>query len=75
MGHARSHERIPPVRHLPELDKYEGKWVAVKDGAVVASAQTSRELVAELRRIGDAAEGAVAQFVPGPRQSFMVGVG
>jgi hypothetical protein len=31
-------QRMEPERRLPELDRWEGLWVAVKDGHVVAAA-------------------------------------
>ena len=75
MGAARQSDPLPPVRHLSALDGHEGMWVAVKGGEVVASAPTSRELVVRLTGLGSAAKGAVAQYVPKPTESFMVGVG
>lgn len=70
-------EPIEPERRLPELDRYVGLWVAVKDGKVVAAASTSLELVDalhKLRPVG-AGRGAVAQYVPRPSEQIMIGVG
>jgi hypothetical protein len=68
---------MEPERRLPELDQYEGLWVAVKDGKVITAAPTSLELVRalhELRPAG-AGEGAVAQYVPMPTDEVVIGVG
>jgi len=70
-------EPMEPERRLPELDRYVGLWVAVKDGKVVAAASTSLELVDalhKLRPVG-AGRGAVAQYVPRPSEQIMIGVG
>lgn len=68
-------EPMEPERRLPELDRWEGLWVAVKDGEVVAAAPTSRELVPALHKLGDRGRGAVAQFVPKPTDKIIIGVG
>lgn len=75
MGLARSGGPLAPVRRPADLDNFEGKWVAVRDGEVIAVADTSRALVYEVRKLGSWGEGAVAQFVSPPESSFMVGVG
>ncbi len=67
--------RVEPERRLPELDKWVGCWVAVKDGQVVAAASTSRELVRHVKELGERARGAVAQFVPMPSDDIVIGVG
>lgn len=66
---------VDPVRRPRELDGFVGRWVAVKNGKVVASADTSRALVYEVRKLGSRGAGAIAQFVPPPDSAFMVGVG
>lgn len=58
-----------------ELNDFEGMWVAVKDGSVIAAAESSRALVYEVHKVGDRGKGAVAQFVPKPQRSSVVGVG
>jgi hypothetical protein len=70
-------ERKPmePERRLPDLDQWEGLWVAVKDGKVIAAASTSRELVPELHKLGERGRGAVAQYVPRPSDKIIIGVG
>jgi hypothetical protein len=74
-GVARPGERVEPVRRPTELDDFIGKWVAMKDGQVVAVAESSRALVYEVHKLGDRGKGAVAQFVPPPKAGYMVGVG
>lgn len=66
---------IQPVMRPRELDDFVGQWVAVKSGRVIAAAASSRALVYEVRKLGSAGEGAVAQFVPPPDSAYMVGVG
>jgi hypothetical protein len=67
--------QVEPDRRLRDLDNFVGRWVAVKDGRVVAAADTSRSLVYELHKLGSSARGAVAQYVPPASESAMVGVG
>jgi hypothetical protein len=77
VAQARRHEPMEPERRLPELDRWVGLWVAVKDGKVIAAAPTSLELVDalhKLRPVG-AGRGAVAQYVPEPTDRIMIGVG
>ncbi|MCA0331934.1 MAG: DUF5678 domain-containing protein [Actinobacteria bacterium] len=70
---------MPPVwtpePRPAELDQFTGKWVAVKDGVVVACANNARELVPMLHELGEAGRGAVAQYVPFPSDAVMIGVG
>lgn len=76
MGIARGGaEHLEPVRRLPDLDDFVGKWVAVKGGHIIAAADTSRALVYEVHKLGAKGKGAVVQFVPPPSDSLMVGVG
>lgn len=74
-GPARSSPAAQPVPRPAELDHFIGKWVAVKDGQVIAVAETSRGLVYEVHKLGSSAKGAVAQYVPPPKAGYMVGVG
>jgi ribosome modulation factor len=67
--------RMQPEKRLDELDRWVGCWVAVKNGKVVAAAHNSRDLVPELRKLGPAAAGAVAQYVTPPSDDIMIGVG
>lgn len=64
-----------PVPYLEEKDRFVGMWVAVKDGHVVAVAETSRGLVYELRKMGPKGAGAVAEFVRPASESYIVGAG
>ncbi len=64
-----------PVPQPKELDQFVGKWVAVKDGHVVTCANNARDLVPALHDLGERGRGAVAQFVPYPSESVMIGVG
>jgi len=75
MGLARSSGPQQPEPRLAGLDAFEGMWVAVLDGEVIAAAPTSRALVYEVRKLGPRGDGAVAQYVRGIETSFMVGVG
>lgn len=76
MGVARHHDGFAnPVPRLRELDEFIGKWVAVKDGHVVAAAESSKALVYEVHKLGANGKGAVVQFVPPASRSSMVGVG
>lgn len=34
----------------PDLDKYRGQWVAIKNGQIVASAKDAGDVIAELRK-------------------------
>jgi hypothetical protein len=64
-----------PLPYLRELDRFVGKWVAVKDGHVVAFALSSTQLALRLRELGPDGRGAVMQFVKPEADSFVVGVG
>jgi hypothetical protein len=66
---------MEPERRLPELDGYIGMWVAVKDEHVIAAAPTSRGLIPQLRDLGEAGRGAVAQYVTPPTDTVTIGVG
>lgn len=66
---------LTPVRRPTELDGYVGQWVAVKEGRVIASADTSRELVTKVKALGAQGVDAVAEYVAPPSHSWMVGAG
>jgi hypothetical protein len=66
---------MEPERRLPALDQWEGLWVAVKGDKVILAAETSNELVRRLVEMGPKGRGAVAQFVPHPSDTIVVGVG
>ena len=56
-------ERVKPKQQLTEqLNRYQGQWVAVKDGAIVDSALDAGELIAKLR--SEHIEGAVLRRIP-----------
>jgi Family of unknown function (DUF5678) len=71
----RKPRRQEPERRVPALDGWEGCWVAVQDGKVIAAASTSGELVPKLVEMGDTARDAIAQFVPKPSNVIVIGVG
>lgn len=71
----RGSRHVEPERRLAVLDDWQGKWVAVKDGKVVAAAHNSRDLVPELRKLGAAGRGAVAQYVTPKSDTIVIGVG
>lgn len=73
MGISRSRPPMRPVPHLPELDEFRGKWVAVKNGEVIAVASSSKDLAYELRWRN--IQGAVAQYVAEPEEGLRVGLG
>jgi len=75
MGIARSGGPIEPLSRPAGIDSYEGQWVAVKDGRVVAAAPHARDLVILVRDMGEEGSDATVEFVAPPSDSFMVGVG
>jgi hypothetical protein len=52
-----------------------GRWVAVKDGQVVAAAHSARELVPAVRKLVKEGRGAVTQYVPHRSDTIMLGIG
>lgn len=68
-------EPIEPTRRAAGLDEFLGKWVAVKNGNVLAAADTSRELAYALNKLGSNAAGSVMRYVAEPSSSVMVGLG
>jgi hypothetical protein len=76
MGKRRRPREVEPGRLPAGLnEQYAGLWVAVKDGRVITAAESSRDLVAKVRELGAAGEGAVAQFVPPYSEEIVIGVG
>ena len=77
LGYRRGMARWEPERGPAELygPEFAGKWVAVKDGQIIACANNARELVPRLHEMGSKAEGAVAQYVPFHSDAIMIGVG
>jgi len=75
VGISRKGPRIEPARRPEALDAYAGQWVALKDGEVIAHSPDPRSVVREMRRMGQAAEGAVLQRAPEPSEALAVGLG
>jgi len=71
----RKPQREEPERRPAALDGWEGYWVALKDGEVIAAAHNSRDLVPQLHELGPKATGAVAQYVPHRSATITIGVG
>jgi hypothetical protein len=58
------------------LDTYEGCWVAVANGEVVAAAKTSHQLALDLRALDHRkSRAAVVEYVRPSGDAFIVGVG
>jgi hypothetical protein len=74
MGMARR-GRVEPLPAAPELDHYQGLWVAVKDGEVITAAETSSELVFRLQKLGAKGKGAVMQRAPKRTDAVVIGMG
>jgi hypothetical protein len=66
---------MEPVPRLPDIDRWAGMWVAIKDGEVIAAAHNSRDLVPMLVEMGPKGRGAVAQYVPHRSEVITIGVG
>ena len=66
---------IPPTHRPAALSGYEGKWVALLHGEVIASAESSRDLAAIIRSMGSRTQDSVMQFVRPPVSGYVVGVG
>lgn len=60
-------------RRTLDLAPYEGKWVAVYEGRIIAVGDTSGDLGAQVRSAGLAGE-AVAMYVPRPTDEIAIGV-
>lgn len=73
MSIARKHPKVEPIPHDAGLSAHMGKWVAVKNGHVVAVAATSSALAQELRSRG--IRRAVSQLVTEPSEGLRVGLG
>ena len=67
--------KTEPERQPESIKGWEGHWVALKDGEVIAAAWNPRELVVRLHEMGPAAAGAVARFIPLPSSDIVIGVG
>ena len=75
MGRGGRPRRVERERRPADLNEWAGMWVAVKNGKIIAAARTSRELVPQVKAMGDAGRGAVAQFVPRASDTIVIGVG
>lgn len=73
MSIARKHPKLQPIPHDATLSAHVGKWVAVKEGHVVAVAATSSAMAEDLRSRG--IKRAVSQLVTEPSDGLRVGLG
>jgi hypothetical protein len=74
--HGMSRPRKVEPERLPDAIKgWEGHWVALKDGEVVAAALDPHELIYKVHEMGPAAEGAIARYVPHHSELIVIGVG
>ena len=71
----RSHGRIAPQPFLEAKAPFEGMWVAVHNGKVVAAEHSSRELVFRLQKMGPSVSDAVIEYVRPASDGYIVGVG
>jgi hypothetical protein len=67
--------RVPPVARPAELQRYEGKWVALLDGKVLVSADTDVQLASKLRQLGPQGQEAVMHFIRPAMAGYVIGVG
>lgn len=69
-------DRIRPIPRLAKLDAYEGCWVAVTDGEVIAAAESSHKLALDLLALDTRKSSrAVIEYVRKGSDAFVVGVG
>jgi hypothetical protein len=52
----------PKYQVADQLSRYQGQWVAVKDGTIIDSSHDAGELIAKLRR--EQIDGAVLRRIP-----------
>jgi hypothetical protein len=68
--------RVSPVQWAPELNEFEGMWVAVYRGEVIAAARSSRELAQHLHLMDHRKRReSVVEYVRPSTDSYIVGVG
>ena len=68
--------KVGPVRKPDMLERFEGMWVAVIDGEVVAAEHTSHALALKLFNMDHRKRAkAVVQYVRPASDSYIVGVG
>ncbi len=76
MGPDEVRVRVAPSPRLPELERFEGSWVAVVDGKVVAAAPTSHELALRLHDMDRSQrQRVVIEYVRPTTDSYIVGAG
>jgi hypothetical protein len=75
MGVARRSSRVKTVPRPGVLDAYQGEWVALLDGEVIAHSVSSREVVRQLKKMGAAGEDAVLMRSAAPTDALAVGLG
>jgi hypothetical protein len=68
---------VTPVPRPHALDEFEGHWVAVADGEVVAAGDTSDQLALRLLELQDERKrrNAVVEYVRPGSDAYIVGVG
>lgn len=68
--------KIAPTPWAPELNEFEGMWVAVYRGEVIEVAATSRELARRLHVMDHRKRReAIVEYVRPSTDSYIVGVG
>lgn len=67
---------LPPVPRLVTLDGHEGEWVGRRGDRVIASADSSRDLVVVLHQLDlEEREEVVIEFVRPTSEAFIVNAG
>jgi hypothetical protein len=68
--------QVAPLPRPAMLDRFEGMWVAVAGGEVVAAAETSHQLALQLHEMDHRKrQNVVVEFVRPTTDSYIVGVG
>ena len=69
-------QRVAPLPRAGNLERFEGMWVAVVDGEVVAAEPSSHALARKLHEMDHRRRGkAVVEFVRPTTDSYIVGAG
>lgn len=67
---------VPPLPRPAQLDRFDGMWVAVADGKVVAAADTSHHLALKLHDMDHRKRRRVViEYVRPTTDSYIVGTG
>ena len=67
---------VQPIPRPDALERFEGMWVAVRDGEVVAAAPSSHQLAVQLRAMDHRKRAHVSvEYVRPTSDSYIVGVG